>query len=129
MLKSANAREAVEREVTELERLCRELEKNLVNAQWEAASTALVASRRVTHAFLNAMEAAAGARDESFDKAIHARMRRVFDVREDQLQRLRAFHDGVGEKLAAFSRWKTFARSIGAKKARAKHSIGLDSSR
>jgi hypothetical protein len=124
---SAEARQAVEREVRELERLCAELEKSLLSAEWEAASNAIAESRRVTHAFLNAMEAAAGVRDEAFDGAIHARMRRIFDVREDQLLRLRSFHADVGEKLAAFSRWKGFVRSIGAKKARAKYSVGLDS--
>ncbi|MBV8434473.1 MAG: hypothetical protein JO029_09375 [Candidatus Eremiobacteraeota bacterium] len=129
MPESVKAREAVEREVRELERLCAELEKSLVGAEWEAASDAIAQSRRVTHAFLNAMESATAVRDEAFDAAVYARMRRVFDIRQDQLQRLEAFRAGVGEKLASFARWKTFARSIGAKKARAKHSVGLDSRR
>ena len=128
MPESAKARQAVEREVRELERLCAVLERSLVAAEWEEASQAISESRRATHAFLNAMEAASKARDEEFDKAIHARVRRVFDVRQDQLQRLEAFHADVGERLAAFSRWKSFARSIGAKK-KAKHSVGLDSRR
>ena len=122
-------RDAVEREVVELERLCRALEDSLVAGKWDDVSATLRDSRRVTHAFLNAMEAAADARDEEFDKAIYARMRRVFDIREDQLNRLEAFHNQVGERLQNISRWKEFARSIGAKKARARHSVGLDSSR
>jgi phage gp29-like protein len=126
---SADPRAAVEREVVELERLCGVLERHLVAGNWNEASRALQDARRVTHGFLNAMEAAQPVRDEAFDRAIHARMRRVFDVREDQLSRLRAFRDATGERLAAFARWKSFARSIGAKKARSQHSVGLDSTR
>ena len=122
-------REAVEREVEELERLCETLEASLIAGKWESAAAMLRDSRRVTHAYLNAMDAAAPVRDEAFDRAIHARMRRIFDIREDQLARLRAFHAGVGERLAALSRWKQYARSIGARKGRARQTVGLDSTR
>ena len=121
-------RDAVEREVCELERLCGTLETSLVSGNWEGAAGALRDCRRVTHAYLNAMEAAADDRDEEFDREIHARLRRVFDVRQDQLARLQAFHDGVGERLAMFARWKAFARSMGAKKAR-RAGVALDSTR
>jgi hypothetical protein len=124
---AGSPREAVEREVAELERLCADLETSLVGGDWTAAANALRDSRRVTHAFLNAMEAAAGVRDDAFDQAIHARMRRIFDLREDQLARLRTFHDGVGERLQTLSKWKLFARSIGAK--RAPRRLGVDSRR
>ena len=126
---SANSeREAVEREVCELERLCGALESSLVAGDWNGAANALRDSRRVTHAFVNAMEEAAAARDQEFDRAIEVRVRRVYDAREDQLERLRAFHTQIGERLATISRWKSFARSIGAKKARARHSL-FDSTR
>lgn len=121
-------RQAVEREVDELERLCGTLESSLVVGNWEEAAGVLRDSRRVTHAYLNAMEAAAEARDEEFDRKIYARMRRIFDVREDQLARLQAFHDGVGEKLQMFARWKEFARSIGARK-RPARTVSIDSRR
>ena len=99
-----------------------------IGGDWNAVSGALRDCRRVTHAFLNAMDEAAPMRDEAFDVSIHARMRRVLDVRQDQLERLEAFHAGVGERLQTLSRWKVFAQSIGAKRARTP-SVGLDSTR
>jgi hypothetical protein len=119
------ARSAVEHEVSELERLCGELERSLVAGDWNEVGNMLRSSRRTTHAFLNAMEAAEPFRNEAFDRAINARMRRVFDVREDQLERLRVFNGGVGEKLVNLSRWKKFAQAIGSKHAPAR-TAGLD---
>jgi hypothetical protein len=108
---------AVRHEVTELEKLCGDLERSLVSGDWNAVGNTLRSSRRATHAFLNAMEAAAPYRDEAFDRKINARMRRVFDAREDQLARLQTFHGDVGEKLKTLSRWKAFAGSMGSKRA------------
>ncbi len=122
-------RDAVEREVAELERLSGELETHLVSGDWASVANALRDSRRVTHAFTNAMEAAAAARDEAFDAAVYARVRRVFDVRQDQLERLQVFHDGVGERLRMISSWKRMARSVRPKDAPRPHSVGLDSRR
>jgi hypothetical protein len=113
----AAARNAVEREVVQLERLCGELERALVAGDWNAVGNVLRTSRRTTHAFLNAMEAAEPFRDEPFDRAVNARMRRVFDIREDQLERLRAFNGDIGERLKTLSRWKAYAGSIGSKRA------------
>lgn len=129
MQASAEARAAIEREVEELERLCVALEHDLVGGRWDDASQTLRDTRRVTHALLNAMDAAVPHRDEPFDAALTARVRRVFDMRDDQLSRLQEYHQQVGERLQTFSRWKSFARSIGAKNARAKRSVGLDSRR
>jgi hypothetical protein len=126
---SAEARAAVEREVEELERLCLALEHDLVGGRWDGASQTLRDTRRVTHALLNAMDAAAPYRDEPFDAALNARVKRVFDLRDDQLHRLQEYRDQVGERLQTFSRWKSFARSIGAKNARSKRTVGLDSRR
>ncbi len=125
---AAAARAAVEREAGELEKLCGELEKSLVAGDWNAVANALRSSRRTTHAFLNAMEAAAPHRDDEFDKKINKRMRRVFDVREDQLARLETFHGDVGERLKTLSRWKAYAGSIGSKRAPAR-TAGFDKTR
>jgi hypothetical protein len=114
---AATARAAVEREVGELEKQCGELEKSLVAGDWNAVGNALRSSRRTTHAFLNAMEAAAPHRDAEFDQKVNKRMRRVFDIREDQLARLETFHGDVGERLKTLSRWKAYAGSIGSKRA------------
>jgi hypothetical protein len=121
-------RAAVEREVGELERLCRDMETYLVAGDWNSAGNALRDSRRATHAFLNAMEAAAAFRDEAFDAGVHARLRRVFDVRQDQLQRLEQFHEGVGSRLQTISKFKMYARSVGKKRPPLSR-LGLDRTR
>lgn len=121
-------RAAVEREVGELERLCGVLERALVEGEWDDASSALRDSRRTTHAFRNAMEAAASSRDAEFDEAIYLRVKRIYDARQDQIERLSEFRDQIGQRLQTLSTWKIFARSIGAKNAPAK-TLGFDSRR
>jgi hypothetical protein len=125
---AVTARAAVEREAGELEKLCGELEKSLVAGDWNAVGNVLRSSRRTTHAFLNAMEDAAPYRDEAFDQKINKRMRRVFDVREDQLARLETFHADVGDRLKTLSRWKAYAGSIGSKRAPSR-TAGFDKTR
>lgn len=120
-------RAAIEREVSELERLCSMLEAALVAGEWDDASKALHAARRTTHAFRNAMEAAAGSRDEAFDEVIYQRVKRVYDARQDQIARLTEYRDRIGQRLQTLSTWKIFARSIGAKNAPAR-TLGFDSS-
>jgi hypothetical protein len=120
------ARDAVVREIVELERLCGELERSLVAGDWNAVGNVLRSSRRTTHAFLNAMEAAAPQRDAAFDRLVNRRMRRVFDVREDQLERLRAFNGDIGARLTTISRWKAYAGAMGTKRTPAR-TAGFDS--
>lgn len=122
------ARAAIEREVCELERLCGVLESALVAGEWDDASGALRDARRTTHAFRNAMEAAAASRDAAFDEVIYQRVKRVYDARQDQIERLSEFRDQIGLKLQTLSTWKIFARSIGAKNAPAR-TLGFDSRR
>ena len=117
---------AVEREIKELERLCRELERSLVGGDWTSAANTLRDSRRVTHAFLNAMDAARRWNDEAFETAVLVRMRRLYDVRQDQLTRLEAFHEDVAKRLQELSRWKVFARSMRSKSAAPRRTVGLD---
>jgi len=104
------------------------LETALVAGEWDDASNALRDARRTTHAFRNAMEAAEASRDTAFDQAIYSRVKRVYDARQDQIERLSAFRDQIGQKLQTLSTWKIFARSIGAKNAPAR-TLGFDSRR
>jgi hypothetical protein len=122
---AASARAEVERQLSELERLCRVTETGLVAGDWNGVACALRDARRVTHAMRNAMERSQDVRDEAFDLAVHARIKRVYDQREDQLQRLRTFHASVGQRLQTLSQWKVFARSIGAKRA-PNRTLGVD---
>jgi hypothetical protein len=125
---AVDSRDAILREVADLERICGDLERHLVAGDWNAVGNSLRESRRTTHAFLNAMEAAADVRDEAFDRQVNTRMRRVFDIREDQLERLQTFHAGVGERLVNISRWKQYAGSMGSKRAPSR-TAGLDKTR
>jgi hypothetical protein len=122
---AAAARGAVEREVLELERLCHELERSLVAGDWNAVGNSLRSSRRATHAFLNAMADAAPHRTEAFDLAVNKRVKRVFDMRQDQLERLETFNQDIGLRLQTLSRWKAYASSIGSKRAPAR-TAGFD---
>ena len=116
----------VEGEVAELERLCETLEKKLLRGEWAGAAEALQDARKTTHGFLNAMEAAGEVRTEAFDLAVHARIQRVLEIRNDQLKRLETFRDDVGQRLRALSQWNGFARAVGAKHSPPNRGVALD---
>jgi len=117
--------ETIVREVGDLERLCAELEKGMAATDWESCNGLLAQMRRSTHALRNALQATQGQRDEAFEEQLRARIQRIMQVRDGQIGRLRAFHDGVGERLRTLSNWKVYARSVGAKDA-PRRSAGLD---
>ena len=118
--------EAVVREIVDLERLCGELEAGIASNDWARCEGLLGDMRRVTHALRNALQASDGCRSALFEKQMRERVQRIMHVRDGQIERLRAFHDGVGDKLRMLSNWKAYARSVGAKDLYP-HSAGLDS--
>ena len=109
-----------------LETLCRTLESRLMSRDWHGLEEAIADSRRITHGLQNAMEDAVAARDELFDSQVFSRLRRVYAVRDEQMDRLSRYRDSVGERLRTISKWKGYARSIGAKDARPRATVGLD---
>lgn len=109
----ADSLAAVETELRRLEDLCGSIERALMRRSWSDLDAAIADSRRITHALQNAMEDAAGARDAAFDEAVFRRLRYVHGIRENQMTRLRQYHDAVGERLQLIGRWKTALRSIG----------------
>ncbi len=115
-VESVPLRDAVESEVSALERLCADIERAMMERDWSAFATAMAESRRVTHAMQNCMEAAAAARDADFDEVIFKRLRYVYAVRENQLARLSSYHDAVGERLTQIGTFKRFAKSVGSKR-------------
>lgn len=118
---SADAlRGGVEREMAALEQLCVDMETALAARRWAALHGFFGDARRLGHALKNAMENAASVRDEDFDARMHARIRRVSAVRDDQLARLRAYRDAVSERLQAIAKHKAFARAIGARDIRSR---------
>lgn len=104
---------AVNAELHALEQLCNELEMGLRTQNWERLDGTLRDSRRTMHAFENAMVASRDVRSVEFDREVYARLQRIYAVREQQMSRLKALHDAIGQKLQTFSRWKAYARSIG----------------
>jgi hypothetical protein len=107
---------AVQDELAALEAHCGQLERALMNRQWDLLETAIADSRRITHALQNAMDAAKDARTKEFDDAVTARLRYVFAIRENQMARLRHYHDAVGERLQLLTRWKHALKSIGSRR-------------
>lgn len=111
-------------EVEQLEQLCNEMELALRETDFERLNVALADARRTMHAFENAMEAAANVRDEAFDAAVFARLRKVYAVRDEQQGRLKMHRNALGERLAGIARWREYARSIGGSKVgRARRSL------
>ena len=120
------ALEALARDVNELERLCLEIDASISERDWERLGAALTDSRRITHAVENAMADAKAYRTEAFDEAVFARLKQIYDYRQQRMQTLQAIHDDFGDRLRQLSRWKGYARSIAGGEKR-RRSAGLDS--
>ncbi|MDQ2865177.1 MAG: hypothetical protein M3R51_03015 [Candidatus Eremiobacteraeota bacterium] len=105
--------EEVGRYVAQLEESCNEIEISIRASDWNRLGEALRTTRRAMHAFENAIAETHQDRDAEFDRAIFARLQRVYAVRDEQLRRIMAIHDGIGERLRALSRWKQYARAVG----------------
>jgi hypothetical protein len=114
---------AVHEEVGRLEALCNEIELSLRSNDMVRLGTAIADSRRGMHALENAMEAARAQRTAEFDDAVFARLRKIYDVRDVQMKRLQAYRDAMGERLQTLSRWKVYARAVGAPKNRERKSF------
>ncbi|MHB8146696.1 MAG: hypothetical protein ACYDGM_05450 [Vulcanimicrobiaceae bacterium] len=114
------------KEIVDLERLCGELQSGIASTDWVRCDALLADMRRVTHALRNALQASDGQRNAAFEAQVRERVQRIMHVRDEQIERLRTFHDGVGERLRMLSNWKSYARSVGAKEKRVR-SAGLDS--
>jgi hypothetical protein len=102
--------------VAELERLCAPLAPLLDRRDWRGCEQLLSDMARARHALANAWDAAKDARTPEFETEICDRVQRVLSYREWHLNRLRARHDEVGERLALISRWKAYARSVAGKR-------------
>ena len=109
--------ETVTARVSELEVLCNDIELSLRTNDWDRLQAVLCDVRRAMHAFENAMAETAHERDDEFDRVVFARLQHVYAVRDEQVKRLRAIHEGIGERLRAISRWKQYARAVGTRDA------------
>jgi hypothetical protein len=80
--------------------------------RWDMLEGAIADSRRTTHAFQNAMDAAKAVRTREFDEGVFTRLRYVFAIRENQMARLQQYHDAVGERLQLLARWKQALKGL-----------------
>ena len=111
------------REVAALEQFCNEIEYGLRANDASRLNAAIDGSRRTTHALENAMHAASTGSDEAFSAEVDTRLRKIYEIRAGQIQRLEAHRDSIAERLAALSNWKQYARSIGGPKNKERKSI------
>ncbi len=107
------ALEAVAREINGLESLCIEIDAAVTARDWGRLERALADSAATMQALEGAMAAAVPYRDEQFDRAAYARLQQIYTYRQERLDALQQYHDEVGERLRALSRWKSYARSLG----------------
>lgn len=102
--------------VSVLEAQCRDLGPLIDRQDWSGFGQLLSDMGRARHVVMNAWEAALPERTPEFDKEIAARVRRVLEYREWQLQRLQRFSDETAGRLQLISRWKSYARSVAGKR-------------
>lgn len=109
------ALEAIAREINKLERLCIELDGALNARDWERMDRAIADSTKVRYAMEEAMAQAAPYRDSTFDGAVFSRLQQIYAYREDRLKMLAEINAEIRDRLQQISRWKGYARSVGAK--------------
>jgi hypothetical protein len=104
-------------EIGRLEQLCNELEAGLRERNWPRMVNAMRSTRRVLHAFKNAMADTKSLRTADFDHVVFKRLQRIYAVHQHQRKRVEAIHEDAGARLRTISKWKAYARSIGGSKA------------
>lgn len=101
--------EAVERELRSLERLVAENERLLTARNWDGFEDNFRDQRRVTHALQNAMEEAGVDREGPYGQKVMKRLRYIYAVRQNQMERLKSYQGAIKERLNLLSRWKQAA--------------------
>lgn len=116
MHSSADQRETAQRDVVEtiiaLERSCLGADAAIVERRWSDLDAVFADQQALTDR-LAALFAAAPEVAPDRDPRVMRRLRGVLSYRDDQLRRLRAYHDGVAERLRSLERMRRFSRSIG----------------
>jgi uncharacterized protein YigA (DUF484 family) len=102
--------------VTLLEEQCRELGPLIDRSDWDGFARLLSDMARARHLTMNAFDAGRPHLTPEFENEIKLRVQRVLEYREWHLDRLRKMNDGISERLQLLSRWKSYARSVAAKR-------------
>jgi hypothetical protein len=106
------ARDAVVRAIIALERSCLDAESAFVERRWSDVEAAFGRQTALTgdlgHLFAAAPETAP-ANDAKVARRVHG----ILAYRDDQLRRMRAYHDDVAGRLRSIAKVKALSRSIG----------------
>ena len=108
----AAAQQAVVETIIALERSCLGADAAIVERRWNDLDTVFADQQALTDRLAVLFTAAPEAAPEQ-DARVMKRLRGVLTYRDDQLRRLRAYHEGVAERLRSIERMRRFSRSIG----------------
>ena len=104
--------EAVARAIIDLERSCLEAESAFVGLRWDDVRAAFARQSALTfelgRLFADAPQTAPDA-----DPKVGRRIRGILAYRDDQLRRMRAYRDEVGERLSSIGKVNALSRSLG----------------
>jgi hypothetical protein len=106
------ARDDVARTIVALERSCLDADAAIVERRWDDVGAALSAQAALTGELAALFDAAPHAAP-SADAKVAQRVRGIVNYRDDQLRRLRAYHDEIGSRLHSIGRVNAFSRSLG----------------
>ena len=105
-------RDAVVRAIIALERSCLDAESAFVERRWDDVRAAFGRQSALTFD-LGRLFAEAPATAPEHDPKVARRIRGILAYRDDQLRRMRAYHDEVGERLNSIGKVNAFSRSLG----------------
>jgi len=106
------AREAVVRAIIALERACLDAESAFVERRWADVRSAFGRQSALTFD-LGRLFAEAPETAPASDAKVARRIRGILAYRDDQLRRMRAYRDEVGERLNSVGKVNALARSLG----------------
>ena len=106
------ARDQVARTIVALERSCLDAESALVERRWPDIDAAFKSQAALTDE-LTQLFAAAPETAPASDAKVAQRVRGILAYREDQLRRMRAYHDDVATRLHSIGKVNALSRSIG----------------
>ncbi len=105
------ARDAVVRAIIALERSCLEAESAFVERRWPDVEVAFGRQAALT-GDLGRLFAAAPETSPVHDPKVARRVRGIIAYRDDQLRRMRAYHDDVATRLRSIGKVNALARTI-----------------
>jgi hypothetical protein len=110
---SADPRAEIVETILALERSCLDADAALVERRWADFGTAMSAQSSLTDRLAALFDAAPRHAPDN-DARVRKRLEGILAYRDDQLRRLRAYHEHVGERLRSIAKVRAFSRAVGA---------------